>query len=363
MPRLVKSDLEKYLVPTTSKTLDILDAFRSRGEELTLREITERTKVPHTTAFRILFTLVHRGYVSQVGAKKYRLNPVRRSITVGIAGLSKRVAISVSAVESFVKEAAKSCIDVIVLDNQDSADVAIENAHIMVAHGVDIVIEFQNNINAGPAIADIFGRAKIPTIALHIPQPGAVYFGPDNYRAGWTAGAALAEYALTKWGGRVDCLLLLDISVGGPLLQARMTGVVAGIRQVLGTFDERRIFRVDGAGDRVISKSVTEAILAKWEVGRRILIAGASDESALGALDALASEPRKFIGAIVGLDGSEAAREALAKKDSPFIGTVSFNSEKYGAALVDLALKILGGRPVDPFVYIHHKFISQANSV
>ncbi|MBA3976140.1 MAG: hypothetical protein C0504_18185 [Candidatus Solibacter sp.] len=359
MPLSAKKTLDKYLVPTTSKTLDILEAFRSKGDELTLREVTERTNIPHTTAFRILFTLVHRGYISQVASRKYRLNPARRPIKVGMAGLSQSVAVSVSAVQSFTETAKQSGIEVIVLDNQDNGDVAIANARQLANEAVDIAVEFQNNAQAAPAIADIFARAKIPTIALHIPQPGAVYFGPNNYRAGWTAGSALAKFALSEWRGHVDHLLLLDISIGGPTLQARMSGVVAGIRQVLGSFDENRIIRVDGEGDRTVSMKVTEARLARLPAGSRVLISGTSDENALGALDALGRLPTKPAAAIVGHDGSECALAAIAAPDSPFIGTVSFNSHDYGPALVDLIMKILGGRQVDPFVYVRHALIDR----
>lgn len=359
MPLSAKKTLDKYLVPTTSKTLDILEAFRSNGEELTLREVTERTKIPHTTAFRILFTLVHRGYITQVGSKRYRLNPARRRIKVGLAGLSQHVAVSVSAVHSFTEAAKQSGLEVVVLDNRDCGDIAIANARQLVSEGVDIAVEFQNNAQAAPAIADIFARAKIPTIALHIPQPGAVYFGPNNYRAGWTAGSALAKFAVTEWQGRVDCLLLLDISIGGATLQARMSGVVAGIKQVIGRFDENRIIRVDGEGDRSVSMRVTEAKLAELAADSRVLISGTSDENALGALDALDRLPYKLAAAIVGHDGSESALSAIAVPDSPFIGTVAFNSQDYGPALVDLIMKILGGRQVDPSVYVRHTLIDR----
>jgi len=34
----------------------------------------------------------------------------------------------------------------------------------------------------------MFAEARIPTMAIDIPQPGAVYYGVDNYRAGLMAG-------------------------------------------------------------------------------------------------------------------------------------------------------------------------------
>ena len=49
-----------YFVPTTSKTLDILECFRTHTEELTLEEIVSLTKIPRTTTYRILYTLEQR---------------------------------------------------------------------------------------------------------------------------------------------------------------------------------------------------------------------------------------------------------------------------------------------------------------
>jgi ribose transport system substrate-binding protein len=62
-----RRSIEKYLVPVVSRALDVLEAFRGPQETLTLHDITERTGVAHTTAFRILFTLVHRNYLRQHG--------------------------------------------------------------------------------------------------------------------------------------------------------------------------------------------------------------------------------------------------------------------------------------------------------
>ena len=41
---------------------------------------------------------------------------------------------------------------------------------------------------SSPLLAHMFAEARIPTMAIDIPQPGAVYYGVDNYRAGLMAG-------------------------------------------------------------------------------------------------------------------------------------------------------------------------------
>jgi ribose transport system substrate-binding protein len=349
----------KYLIPIASKVLDVLDAFESPQQELTLQQVIERTGVPHTTAFRILFTLAHRGALIQSG-KKYRLAAVRRRIKVGCAGLSQEVAISVAACRSLERVARQTGIDLLVVDNRYDARVALENARQLVESRVDVAIEFQNDVQAAPAIADVFGVARIPLIALHIPHPGAIYFGPDNYRAGWTAGSALANHARHCWGGKFDLVLLLDIAQGGPFLQSRMSGVLAGLEHALGPVPQGMVAREDGAGDRRVSKEAVLRVLGKRPGARRILASATSDESALGIVDALQEAGADRTAAIVGHDGTEEALQSIATDSSPFIGTVGFFPENYGAALVEIIFKLLRSEQVPPFVYVKHALMERA---
>lgn len=357
-----KNAADKYLIPVAAKTLDVLEAFTSQQEELTLREVVERTRIAHTTAFRILFTLVHRGYLIQSG-KKYRLAALRRRVKVGYAGLSEHVAISVEAGRSLEAAARRSGIDTVFFDNRDDPRVALENAHKMVESRVDVAIEFQNDIQMAPAIADVFNVAKILTIALHIPQPGAIYFGPNNYRAGWDAGLALAEHANRQWQGVFDLLLLLDIPRGGAFLQARMSGALAGLAHALGPVPQGKVVRQDGGGDRKMSREVTLRVLRRRGNARRILASATSDESALGAHDALCELGLAETSAIVGHDGSEEALERIAGGGSPLMATVGFFPSAYGPALVDIVFRLMRGEYVPPFVYVSHMLLDRNSLV
>src|SRR5260221_13766858 len=63
----VSRKVDKYLVPIIARTIELLDCFGSTSESLTLEEVVRRTGIPHTTAFRILHTLVLREYLTQTG--------------------------------------------------------------------------------------------------------------------------------------------------------------------------------------------------------------------------------------------------------------------------------------------------------
>jgi ABC-type sugar transport system substrate-binding protein len=65
-----------------------------------------------------------------------------------------------------------------------------------------------------------------------------------------------------------------------------------------------------------------------------VLIVGINDESALGAVQALAISSASIDAAVVGHGGSKEILDVIADRKSPRIGTVSFNAERYGADLL-----------------------------
>lgn len=353
-----KGAIDKYLVPVASKTLDVLEAFRHPQDELTLQEVIERTGIAHTTAFRILFTLVHRRYLMQVG-KRYRLSQAHRKTKIGFATLSAQLYFGQCVARGLETAARESAMDYAGFDNALDAQKAVENARAMVEQRVDVAIEFQRHERVAPVIADIFATARIPAIAVLIPQPGATYFGIDNYRAGIAAGTVLADYAATQWGKAYDLVVLLDIPEGGQVLQSRMTGVLRGIEQKLGEVPTKKLARLVGGGNRDKSAEIVAALLKRYKDGRRLLISATSDEGALGALDAVRALGREKTSAIVGHGGDEALLQAMRSSTTPFLGTVGLFPERYGRALTDLVTRLLRGDQVPPYVYMPHEYIGR----
>ena len=65
---------QKYLVPVVRSTFSVLEEI-SRAGRLSLNEVIERTGVPKSTAFRILTTLCHLGYLVRDDRKRYYASP------------------------------------------------------------------------------------------------------------------------------------------------------------------------------------------------------------------------------------------------------------------------------------------------
>jgi ribose transport system substrate-binding protein len=353
----------KYIVPMLSKALDVLEAFSSHREELTLEQLISRTKIAHASAFRIVQTLVHRGYLSRVEPKRYKLSWHRRKLRVGYAGLSNEVPFSVALAQSLQRAAEEAGIELVLRDNQGDARVAIDTAKELVNCDIDFALEFQRHEKIGPVLANIFAEARVKTIAIHIPQPGAIYFGADNYKAGQVAGQALGKYAKARWNGRYDAIALLDVPEGGQALHSRMLGVLDGIETVLGMVPPECVHWLNGAGRRENSRKATVQFVKRKPEVRRLLLAAVSDHSAMGAVEALKASRLSGSAAVVGHDGDPDAIREIASADSPYLGTVTFYPERYGRELIDLMLRMHRGDAVQPAYYVRHELVDRAAAI
>jgi len=201
----------RYLIPVLTKALDILELLQNSNEPMVLEAIHKRTRISKTTVYRILKTLVHRGYVAQGADRTYRHIASPKKLRFGFGSQSADMPFSEAVTASLREAAAAVGVDLLVLDNKYEANAAIENAETFIRERVDIVIEFQIDEHVAPIIADKIAGAGIPLIAVDIPHPRATYFGVDNYRAGVDAGNLLADFALSRWEGHVSWTVGLDL--------------------------------------------------------------------------------------------------------------------------------------------------------
>ncbi len=335
--------------------MELLQAERA---PMSLEAVYQRTKFSKTSVYRILQTLLHRGYVARAGDGLYRLVSLPLKLRFGFAGQSAEMPFSQAVTQSLQSAAAASGVDLMVLDNRYDAATALKNAEEFVSSRIDLVIEFQVEQQVAPVIADRIAAAGIPLIAIDIPHPHAIYFGVDNYRVGYDAGLLLAAYALTHWRGQVDWVLGLDIEEAGPLVQSRITGAFEGIRSKLDSVPPELFVRIDGRGMHDKSYRLVLDFLKRHPKDRRILIAAATDTSALGALQAVEELKREKQVVIVGQDCIPEVIDEMRKPGSPIIGSISHEVNEYGPRIIELGLGLLRGRSVPPYNYVTHKMVT-----
>ena len=348
-----------YLIPVLSKALDVLEILQRENKPMKLESIYQRTRISKTTVYRILKTLVHRGYLAQSQDGLYHPVSRPRKMVFGFGGQSTEMPFSEGVTESLQAAAAAAGVDLIVLDNHYDPAIAVRNADDFVRHAVDLVIEFQVDQQVAAIIGDKIAGANIPLIAVDIPHPHAIYFGVDNYRVGFEAGQLLARHAKESWNGKLSWVLGLDLEEAGPLVQSRITGAFEGVRSKIEGIPIESFVRIDARGMRDKSYRLTLEFLRHHPKDRYILIAAATDTSALGAVEAVRELKREDHIVIVGQDCIAEALEEMGTADSPLIGSVSHEAHTYGQRLIHLGLAVLGGQSVPPYNYVDHKMIER----
>ncbi len=287
---------------------------------------------------------------------------IARRYRIGFGNLTEQMVFA-QQVRASLEAAAKAQenIELLIRDNRADRQTALDNATWFVANGVDLVIEYQIDAEAGNVIMDTFQRAGIPVIAVDIPLPGATFFGADNYRAGRMAGEALGYWIQQHWDGRLDRLLKLESRRVGSLGNARLQGQLDGLAAILGVIPEARIVAVDSPTILAEVVPAIAGLLSGIPVDERIAVIAINDDAALGALAAFERFGRLDQIAAVGQNADLLARAALRRPGFPFVGSTSYNPETYGERLLDLAQRLLRGEPVPPAVYVRHTVVTKQN--
>ena len=347
-----------YLIPVLSKALDVLELLQNETQPRSLEEVYRKTNISKTTVYRILKTFTHRGYLAQSEKGLYRLVSRPRKVRFGFGAQSSDMPFSEAVRESLASAAASAGVDLLVLDNHYDAATAVRNAEEFVRQGVDLVIEFQIDQRIAPAIADKIHGAGIPLIAVDIPHPHATFFGVDNYRVGLEAGTCLGRYAQSLWNGKASWAVGLDIAEAGPLVHSRITGAFEGARSRVPSLREQNCVLLNGQGLRGRSQRLMRGFLSRHAKDRGILVAAATDTSALGALEAVREAQREKDVAIVGQDCIPEALAEMNVPGSPLIGSVSHEAASYGPQLMRLGLAILNGQTVPPYNFVKHRLVT-----
>lgn len=347
-----------YLIPILSKALDVIELLEQDNAPLTLEDVYQRTNISKTSVYRILKTLVHRGYLAQTPNGQYRLVSRPRRLRFGFAVQSAEMPYSEAVAQSVSAAAAASGVELLMLDNQYDPAVAVRNAEEFVAKRVDLVLEFQVEEAAAPRVAHIFKKGDIPLVAIDVPHPNATYFGVDNFEVGYEAASILAQYALRNWKGKVDRVVGVGFSEAGSFVQNRITGAFDGIRERFKELATEQFVQIEGRGMRDASRKAMTELLRGCRPGEHVLVAAATDSSALGVLDAVREAGQEENFAIVGQDCIPEVMEEMKRGNSAMVGSISHEPETYGPRLIQLGIAILRGYTVPPYNYVHHKAVT-----
>lgn len=347
-----------YLIPILSKALDVIELFEQDNSPMVLEDVYQRTNISKTSVYRILKTLVHRGYLAQTPNGQYRLVSRPRRLRFGFAMQSAEMPFCEAVTQSVSAAASASGVELVVLDNRYDPGVAVRNAEEFVAKRVDLGIEFQVEEAVAPRVARIFKKADIPLVAIDVPHPNATYFGVDNFEVGYEAASVLSQYAQRRWKSKVDRVIGVGFSEAGSFVQNRIVGAFDGIRERFKDIPPDCFVQIEGRGMREASKRAMAELLHRYNENEHTLVATANDTSALGVLDAVREAGREQNFAIVGQDCIPEALEEMHRGSSAIVGSISHEPETYGPRLIQLGISILRGYTVPPYNYVHHRAVT-----
>jgi len=352
-----------YVIKSLVHASQVLAVFRSKAEVLRLKDVVARTGFNKAMCFRLLFTLRECNFLEKVGENQYRLvydvRPTRKC-RIGFASQGQESSFAREVSAGILRAAENAHVELVVMDNKYDPRIALRNADQLVREGVDLIIEFQTDESAAPAIAAKVQEAGIPMIAVDIPHPSASYFGANNYEAGLVGGRHLGRWANKNWHGLVDEIVLLEIRRAGSVPQTRILGMLVGMTEVVRPSYRGRVVNLDGDGQFGHSLECVRKHLRSTKA-KRILVGAANDSSALGALRAFQEAGRTSECAIVSHNAEPEGRAELRDAKSRLVGSVAYFPEEYGPHLIRLALDILDQKPTSPAVFIKHQLITPEN--
>src|SRR5260370_31786816 len=123
--------------------------------------------------------------------------------------------------------------------------------------------------------------------------------------------------------------------MAGPLPRSRLTGILAGIREILPKIPDQRVRFVNGNGRYEISLDVMRKHLRKSKSGH-VLIGGMNDPSCLGALQAFEEAGRAEHCLAVGQNASIEARREMRRPSSQLVSSEGYFSVQYEEAVYSL---------------------------
>jgi ribose transport system substrate-binding protein len=352
-----------YNVQAVVRACEILKYCHRVGHEFSLDDVCLFTKIGRSTAYRLLVTLVSCGMLQKVRKNCYRAANTRdqpHKLRIGYASQSEEFSFSRLVSDSIRNSAYHAGVELLELSNRYNPTTAIRNAEAFVRECVDLVIEFQTSQRSAPIISSRLIEAGIPIIAIDIPHPGAAYYGADNYRAGIIGGRALAQACLRRWGGSVDEVLLLELPIAGPLPRSRMTGMLAGIRELIPKLPDEKVCFLDGKGRFEDSLAVLRKHLLRTK-STKTLLGALNDPSCLGGLHAFEEAGRSDHCLAVGQNASIEARREMRRAGSRLVGSVGYFPERYGEAVMALALDKAAGRDIPAATFVKHQIITPLN--
>jgi ribose transport system substrate-binding protein len=284
-----------------------------------------------------------------------------KNYVIGFANLQRDITFCAKVEEGIVANAKAAGVELVIADNHLDGATALTNAESFINRDVDFVIEFQTDANFGATIMQKMNDAGIKVVAIDIPMPGALFFGVNNPKAGFMGGSYLAQAALAKWGAdkvKTGYFLEGELPQSGPIPQMRTDGQVNGFLASVEEFDPSHVLKFDSKNTLEEAFTQTSNLLGKIPAGVPIMGTAINDQATTGILRAIKQAGREADAMVIGLGADET--ETMVNEPG-FPASVGSFPERYGNALIPIALSLLAGKKLPDSVLINHVMVTKGN--
>jgi len=290
-------------------------------------------------------------------AEKLKAHPF-----IGFANETSAATFTKDVASGMAKEAKIHHDKLLSLTNAATDATALSNARIIADRHVTVAVEFQEDAKIGPEIAKMFERAGVKkSIAIDIPQPGAIFFGSSNWTNGLVGGEHLGEYAKkSHYNPNTTYVIEGGITTAGSTVALRMQGQLRGIEMKFPGIPQSHVLLENGGGTTSKTETLVADVLPKIPTGDHILVTSINTQTALGALRALSVAGRTAQAAIVS-QGLTPIGIGEIKTDAHWVGDVAYFPELYGKEVFKLIADIQSGKHVTPYVYVPAVWITKSN--
>lgn len=351
------SKRDPYFIEAAGKALDVLAMFGEQ-EEVRLTDVMARLGLIKSTAFRLLYTLEKKGYIERTpGGRGYQRLRRRR---IGFVSISQSIQFVAEVERGIGSEAAECGLDLLVRHHEFDSSLLIHQVNELLASGIRLLLCYNQDEHLSHVLADRCSAAGVPVVAITFPVPGAFVFGVNNYRAGLAGGEGLGDLIERKWPGSLDCVVVLDIPGSSPAQQARITGMLEGLRTRVDV-PASAVLHLHPDRHTATAEVAMHEVLHSHEQARHIAVLCYNDVNALGALRAVEAAGRADHVAILSQGGVAEVRAHLRKRRSAMWGAVAHFPERFGERLIPVVLRILRDEAVPAATYTEHVLLTRSN--
>ena len=233
-----------------------------------------------------------------------------------------------------------------------------------ILQGVDVIVDTNWNPGGGSALVQKCNAAGIPLISIDTYYEGenSYFVGVDNEGVGRMGGEAAAKYAMKRFDGKVD-YLIVTYAAALESINARTTFALEGLRQAGIEIADENYFELEtGVGDctQLARQQMTDWLTAHPD-GNTVIVSG-NTSNTLGLQAAIEAQNRADDCIIISHGFDTPAHQAIENGSKLWVAAIDYMNYYYGKDVMELAVRLANGEKIDQtHFYVQTRYVDGDN--